>query len=311
MIERPYQDPLLNITHAKIFQIFYSENFLVGPVHDPDKNKIIKLMEDGSGIGGFVRGTAFVLGDARNEGYLQTVCLLKGVRRSTMPMGVCFNPRRIIPFADLDNIPEFMYPYFEDPELMEEAFAGFSFLRFPLNTEGIDKLPQRVYSIGVNGNPMIQNWVPDEGLKKIVQMMEESGMVPGITSLNKINQPEVTNQIIAAHIASENLAGFLYDPRGPCAGINDGVYPKGSYPIIEIHKILEHGIKLARAGHLSDRVMKALVRKLRDIEDTSFDQTHKYERFDIPDEIFHQINEAGSFPQAVRKLRTYLNSIQN
>jgi hypothetical protein len=311
MIEKSYQDIFLNITHEKMFRIFIEKNFLVGPVLDPDKDKIIELMEGGSGIGGFVRGTAFVLGDARNGDYLQTVCRLKGERRSRMPMGVCFNPERIIPFADLENIPEFMHPYFKDPQLMEEAFAGFSFLRFPLNTEGIEQLPQTVYSIDVNGNHMIQNWVPDEGLKKIVQMMEESGMVPGITSLNKMGQPEVTNQIIAAQIAFENLAGFLYDPRGPYAGIIDGVYPKGSYPIIETHKILDHGIKLARAGHLSHRVMEALVRKLRHIEDRYFDQTHKYERFDIPDEIFDQINEAKSFSQAVRKLRAYLNSIPN
>jgi hypothetical protein len=311
MIEKPYQGILSNITHEKIFEIFIREKFLVGPVLDPDKNKIIELMESGGGIGGFVRGTAFVLGDARNSDYLQTVCQLKGDRRSKMPMGVCFNPESIIPFADLDNIPEFMHPYFKEPQLMEKAFAGFSFLRFPLNTKGIEQLPQTVYSIGVNGNYMIQNWVPDEGLKKIVQIMEEMRMVPGITSLNKMNEPEVTNQIIAAQIASENLAGFLYDPRGPYAGIMDGVYPKGSYPIIETHTILDHGIQLARAGHLSHKVMEALMRKLIHVEETYFDKNHKYPRFDIPDEILHQINKAESFPQAVRKLRAYLNSIPN
>lgn len=291
-----------------------ADNFIVASIHDYEAVDSIveKMQKDGIGMGGFNQFVCFVIGNAGDPRYLESVVNLKGVERQNMPMALSHSPEFVTSYADLERIPNFMQSYFLDKNLMRDTFGGLSFLRFPARPYEVEFLPSQVVSGMENGRPMIQNWIPSPVLTPLVQSMEHRRMTVGITSLNRHGTPEMINQVKAAQLAKEYLGGFLYDKNFP----NDlsqqkneqgnQLFPLGSFPVIEIGDHLDGGIALVRKGPIDERVFKALLKK----EGLYVNQNStKYPVFPFPDQLIDALNNEVN-PSIVRQMiMEYLRSI--
>lgn len=292
-----------------------AENFIVASIHDHEAVDSIveKMLKDGIGMGGFNQFVCFVIGNAGDPRYLESVVKLKGGERRNMPMALSHSPEIVTPFADLERIPNFMQSYFLDNDHMRGTFGGLTFLRFPARHDVVGFLPSQVVSGIEKGLPMLQNWIPSPVLTPLVLGMERRGMTVGITSLNRHGTPEMINQVKAAELAKEYLGGFLYDENFPndlSAQKNkegNHMFPLGSFPVIEIGDHLDGGIALVRQGPIDERVIKALLKK----EGLYVNQNStKYPVFPFPNELIDALNREEN-PSTVRQIiMEYLRSIR-
>ncbi len=306
---------LLGIADISTIEALANDQFIVTSVHDKASVELIvqRMKKDGIGMGGFNQFVCYVIGNAVDERYLNSVVKLKGIERQTMPMALAHSAESVTPYANLEAIPTFIQPYFKDPQLMNDTFGGLSFLRFPVLNYHAEYLPPQVVSGLESGYPMIQNWIPSDSLKPLVGAMENADMIVGITSLNKHGFREMINQVEAAKLAHESLGGFLYDEDFPSDLIThtntagQHLLPLGSFPVIEVGNHLDKGIALVRRGPIDERVFEALLK--REHLDINLNSS-KYPKFPFPDEVIAALEKEESPVQVRRLILEYLTLIR-
>lgn len=318
-IEQPHNRILLEESSYNDILSLQEDDFIVGSVHDPNVLQHVadQMEHEGIAIGGFNETVCYILGNAADNRFIDSVINLKGTERANMPLALSHSAKEFISLVDLTAIPEHLQVYFqeESESLLNETFGQLAFLRVPVKKDMMGTLPDNVISGRDTPTPMIQNWLPTNALAPLVEKMEQKKMTVGITSLNKHGLGSIVNQYEGAVLAKQYIGGYLFDQHYPndiSRVFHNGKpkIPYGSYPIIEMGMHLEqengHGVSLVRPGPYDPRAIMALFPGKRINYNTANKQSTT---IDFPEEIIEALDQAEDSKQVRTLIIMFLKGL--
>ena len=155
-----------------------------------------RFVADGLAIATYLDGVDTIWIDASNPAAVQKVEIIKGEKRSGMPLSTALESADLVPLLDRDRIPEPLRPIFLDPEELTARLGALAPLRLPVRRDVVHQLPTVLSTRTADGTYWLQNWIPnghEAGTLLVRELKKAAVAFPGGTSMNVSGRPEIAD----------------------------------------------------------------------------------------------------------------------
>lgn len=248
-----------------------------------------ELVAAGEAIGTYLDGVDTIWIDAASPKAVRKIEIIKGEKRTGMPLSTALEAVDLVPLLDEGRIPTNLRSIFLDPHELAGRLGALAVLRLPIPAQTAAQLPHVLSTHTADGTYWLQNWIPNghEAGTGLVRELKKVGVnLPGGTSMNISGRPEIADQDEAFEFSRERgIAYLLRDPH-PSHKV------EGSFPILTVRPNV---VAVLREGHYPSQIFQDLL----DGEPVDFSQA-KPAKYPISPTILQRFSNHGLSAHALR-----------